>query len=111
MKLIASIILSTFLVGCAHNFMRGTVVMPINKKKAHVCLGDLSVDVGDRVMFFENTCTRIEGQPVAASLGETCDLTSMGTGKITRIINDHYSVVETDKELGFTKGTMIQLLD
>lgn len=89
------------ITGCAggHAAMRGSVVMKIDPSMAHVCLGKGEVKVNDVVHLYKNVCT-------TSGKRSACSRELVGDGKVTEIIDDHYSVVAfpagTSVEEGFT---------
>jgi len=96
-------------VGCAgHGSMRGSVAMKTTEREAHVCLGDGSVEVGDRVKAFRSECVSIGGQGERAGGKVNCKMVSIGGGKVVGILNSHYSTVEFDEGVTFAEGTIVQ---
>ena len=93
------------LSGCAHSFMRGTVAMKLDNKKAHVCLGNKDVKVGDKVAFFRNLCTTRADREYADL---HCEIKKIGTGSVTKLLNAHYSEVQTDGSFKFSEGTLVE---
>lgn len=97
------------LVGCAsHSTMRGSVAMKISDTEAHVCLGDAEVKVGDRVNAFQNVCTKEANRVSRTGNIIPCTKTKIGTGVVTSLINDHYSVVKFDGSVNFNEGTVVE---
>ena len=90
--------------GCAHSLMRGSVAMKISDNEAHECLGNNEVKVGDRVTAFNNVCTAGSGKDG----NRTCDKVKVGSGKVTRLLNEHYSVVSFDDSVKFQEGTVVE---
>ncbi|MBK26986.1 MAG: hypothetical protein CME70_23485 [Halobacteriovorax sp.] len=109
-KLITFTTLALVLSSCSsamrHKFMRGTVAMKVDNKTAHVCLGENEVKKGDKISFYYQSCDRPD--PEDPGLKGLCTLEQIGTGKITRTFNNHYSEVTTDGSFKFSKGTLIQ---
>lgn len=82
-----------------HAFMRGTVVRMLDEHTAQVCLGDGEVEVGDRVIVFENDCRMPTPErnepsifPASDALG-SCTQVELGSGVVEHLLNKHYSVV------------------
>ena len=101
--------MALLLTSCAHNFMRGTVAMKMDKKTAHVCLGKNDVKIGDKLEFYTNKCIGVQGN--ARESGEdvrVCEMEVIGTGKVTKLLNNHYSEVKTDGSFKLTEGTLVQ---
>ncbi|MBC7539416.1 MAG: hypothetical protein H7281_11390 [Bacteriovorax sp.] len=97
------------LVGCAsHSTMRGSVAMKISDTEAHVCLGDKEVKVGDKVVAFQNVCTPDANRVSRAGKVTPCKKVQLGSGEVTSLINDHYSVVKFDSKFDFNEGTIIE---
>lgn len=111
-KKIFTVLLFVNLIGCAsHSTMRGSVAMKTSKNEAHVCMGDTEVKVGDKVNAFKNVCTNESDAPVKTSrsgLKTICKKEKIGTGVVTSLINDHYSVVKFDSEFDFNEGTIVE---
>ena len=128
MKKIFIISMILILSGCAHTFMRGTVAKKISAKKAVICLGSNDVKVGNIVKFEESVCSHSAGigNPTVHELADAgsiggytehtgygqsqCELINLGRGKVTRLINDHYSVVETNGDFRFKESTQVQVI-
>lgn len=92
-------------IGCAHAAMRGGVAMKTSDTEAHVCLGDNEVNVGDRVFVFQNDC------PGRKSTGPgqlPCQKVQTGEGTVTKLLNEHYSVVRFDPGVAFNEGTFVE---
>lgn len=110
------------LSSCAHQFMRGTVAQKLSSSKVIICLGEDHVEVGDRIKFLKSECSwsntsnitmhELSGQTGGfddAGYGQAqCELVSIGHGKVTKLINNHYSEVETDEDFSISKGILIQ---
>ncbi|MBK24586.1 MAG: hypothetical protein CME70_11380 [Halobacteriovorax sp.] len=97
------------LASCAstnHKYMRGSVAMKLDKKTAHVCLGDNEVKNGDKILFYYNDCEQID--PEVGGLKGLCTLKELGTGEVTKVHNSHYSTVKTDGSFSFKEGTLVQ---
>jgi hypothetical protein len=89
--------------------MRGSVVMKVNDKQAHVCLGDGEVKEGDRVALYKNDC---QPRPRFAARGSysSCQKVLVGKGTVTKVLNEHYSEVEVDPGVPFEEGTTVEKL-
>jgi|TARA_Y100000768_G_scaffold348929_1_gene298156 hypothetical protein len=88
--------------------MRGTVAMKTDKKTAHVCLGNNDVKVGEKLDFYTNYCTGISGSREEGGADRECTMKALGTGTVTKLLNSHYSEVETDGNFKFSEGTLVQ---
>lgn len=91
---------------CAHQTMRGSVAMKISKDEAHVCLGNNEAKVGDKVVVYTNNCPPLAGRDAYTQL---CEKKEVGHGEVTRLLNEHYSVVKFDKGVKFSEGTFVEL--
>jgi type IV secretory pathway protease TraF len=99
-------LLALSLGGCAHGLMRGSVAMKTGDHEAHVCMGNQEVKVGDKVVAYKNHCTgggRARGD-------FSCEKRKIGDGTITKLLNEHYSVVQFDDGVQFDEGTIVEKL-
>tara|TARA_B100001248_G_scaffold227481_1_gene185949 strand:- start:14915 stop:15250 length:336 start_codon:yes stop_codon:yes gene_type:complete len=99
-------IISLMMAGCSSSMKRGTVAMKMSNDRAHVCLGDSSVKSGDRVAFYKNNCKRFGSSREGVDV--ICSLKKLGEGTVSKILNSHYSEVETDGSFKFKEGTLVQ---
>ena len=99
-------IISLISVSCAtrHESMKGSVALKIDETKGIACLTPGSVSVGDAVTFYKTECTR-KGPKEGAS---DCSMVKIGNGKITKLVNDHYSEFETSGEVKFEEGSLVE---
>jgi hypothetical protein len=102
------LVLTTLVVSCAHKTMRGGVAMKVSDTEAHVCLGEGEVKEGDRVNAFYNDCQSKDSGGKDGAYGVACVKTRLGTGIVTKILNDHYSVVKFEDGVKFTEGTFVE---
>lgn len=102
------LVLITLVVSCAHKAMRGGVAMKVSDTEAHVCLGEGEVKEGDRVNAFYNDCQSQGSGGKDGAYGVPCVKTRLGTGIVTKILNDHYSVVEFEEGVKFSEGTFVE---
>ena len=99
MRLTLVIFIGIALTGCSrHQRMRGSVAMKLSDTVAHVCLGDREVSVGDRVTVYRNDCL---GKKV-------CERVLVGRGKVTTLLNEHYSEVTLDSPAKFDEGNIVE---
>jgi hypothetical protein len=101
--------------GCTPAVHRGSVVMKIDEREAHICMGTGEVKAGDRVALFKNDCSRIplqaKGRPGSGSPSEPgCRQVKLGEGRVVRTLNEHYSVVEVDPGVVFEEGATVEKL-
>ncbi len=109
MKIFLSFLLIANLVGCAtHSTMRGSVAMKISDTEAHVCMGDKEVKVGDKVTAFQNVCNKETSRLSRSGNYAQCQKVKIGSGVVTELINDHYSVVKFDNNVKFGEGTIVE---
>lgn len=95
-------------VSCAHNTMRGGVAMKVSETEAHVCLGEGEVKEGDKVIAFYNDCQKEIAGDKSGAYGTPCVKTKIGQGVVTKILNDHYSVVKFEDGVKFSEGTFVE---
>jgi len=109
-KLTLAIIFVIVITGCTATVARSVVAMKISANEAHVCLGKGEANKGDSVLLYFNDCKLRHGtyrttQPVS----RTCKKVYKGTGTITEILNDHYSVVRFENGVDFAEGDVIEV--
>ena len=85
--------------------MRGTVAMKVDPDEAHVCLGKDEVKVGDRVALFTQQC---EPSLKEKGGGGKCKKIKVGEGRVTELLNEHYSVIKTEPGVQFQEGTVVE---
>ena len=97
------------LTGCAHGLMMGSVAMKVSDDEAHVCMDTAHTKVGDRLELFKNICKSPKGG-LRSGLGDvaSCTKTQLGEGTVTKILNEHYSVVKFDSGVAFEEGTFVE---
>jgi hypothetical protein len=83
--------------------MRGSVVMKIDPTTAHVCLGKGEVAVNDRVRLFRNICEPSGRRTI-------CRKEAVADGKVTEVLDEHYSVVTFPAGTTFEEGNTIEKL-
>jgi len=110
MKNLLMITTFLFLTSCAsHSLMRGSVAMKVSDREAHVCMNDDEAKVGDRVMAFFNDCQKrntVDGK--SGAYGTPCVKTELGKGTVTKILNEHYSVIQFDEGVKFSEGNFVE---
>ncbi len=94
-----------FITGCGHSLMRGSVVMKVSDTQAQVCLGNNEVKVGDHLQLYKNICSSDGGRALEA---QSCKKIEGGRGEVTRLLNEHYSVVSFPKGTVFAEGDIIE---
>jgi hypothetical protein len=93
----AALVLAGTFSGCLgpHEAMRGKVVMKIDATRAHVCLGPDEVKLDDPVRLYWRNC-QYRGKRYQ------CENITVADGRVTGILNDHYS------EVTFPPGTRME---
>lgn len=99
------IALSFALSGCAHSVMRGTVAMKVDEHRGHVCLGENEVKVGDPLEVSWSDCSY-----GFSGSDRYCVKKKLGSAKVTRVMNSHYSEIETDKDVALEEGFIVEKL-
>ncbi len=94
--------------GCAHDTMRGNVAMKITDQEGHVCLGNNEVKPGDRVTLYNNECLPSSNKQYSSVYEPPCKKVRIGEGRITQVLNDHYSVVTADPGITLKEGTIVE---
>lgn len=110
MKKLIAITALAALAGCAHSTMRGSVAMKATDTEGHVCLGDNEVKSGDRVALFRNDCAGTKASRRNEGGNQGCTKKKLGEGTIERVLNSHYSVMQTDPGVAFEEGTIVEKL-
>lgn len=110
--LMVLVILSVTLQGCAHSaHNRGSVVMKHSDTDVDICLGRGEVSEGDRVTVFRHECTQNpvssphEGEGRAV---KSCKKIQIGSGLVTRVVDEHYSTVKLDPGLSVKEGFTVE---
>ena len=82
--------------------------MKTNDHEAYVCLGDNEVRVGDRIAFFKSDCRpKVSLRPEDAPRSP-CAKIKLGEGHVTKLINEHYSLVELNSQFEFNEGAIVE---
>ena len=91
--------------GCAsgHAAMRGSVIMKIDPTTAHVCLGNGEVAVNDPVRLYRNVCQ-------ASGKRGRCTKSAIADGKVTVLLDEHYSTVTFPAGTMFEEGDTVEKL-
>jgi hypothetical protein len=114
LRRIRTLALATALSACAM-VHRGSVVMKVDDREAHICMGNDEVRAGDRVALFRNECgghsTRSRHRRRPSRFGNPiCRRTKLGEGRVVRPLDEHYSVVEVDPGVEFEEGAIVEKL-
>ena len=99
---IAPVLLSA---ACGHTAMRGSVVMKISDTQAHVCMGNKEVAVGDQVQLVLHDCTRSSSSKPTL---RQCKPVVISRGRVTEVLNDHYSVVDFPAGVVLREGDSVE---
>ena len=87
---------------------RGSVVMKMQNGEAHVCLGNSQVKTGDAVTLVRHEC---KAQKLGSRSGASefnCSPVVLGTGVVSKVYDEHYSVVKFPTELNFKEGDLVE---
>jgi hypothetical protein len=105
-KLFSLLALLFVSVSCAtkHESMRGSVALKIDESKGVACLASDSVRVGDGIAFYKTECKRQNPREGVSD----CSMIKLGNGKITKLVNDHYSEFETTSDVKFEEGSLVE---
>ena len=98
--------IAALLTGCAGSVHRGVVAMKVSDTAAHVCVGKEEVKVGDKLALYRNECRK--GSMGSKAKKTTCTKEKLGTGTVTEILNEHYSVVEVQSGVQFREGDVVE---
>lgn len=110
LKMAAFVVLAFSFAGCAsHSMMRGSVAMKIAPNKAHVCLGNGEVKIGDKVNAYRNVCPDVGVVAGHQIPRRNCTKEKIGGGTVTELLNEHYSEVTFDEGVKFNEGTIVEL--
>ena len=83
--------------------------MKVSDTEGHVCMGHNGLKAGDKVSLFKNVCTTGKGSPrVDPGVAGGCQKVKIGDGEITRVLNDHYSVMQVASGVSFAEGTVVE---
>lgn len=96
--------MSLLVTGCAQTAARGAVAMKGTEGTAHVSLGRHDVESGDKVVFYRNHC-----EPPVAKKQTNCSRKEIGTGTVTELLNEDYSVVRVSPGVAFREGDEVQV--
>ena len=96
--------MSLLVTGCAQTAARGAVAMKGTEGTAHVSLGSHDVESGDSVVFYRNHC-----EPPVAKKQTSCSKKTIGTGTVTEVLNEDYSVVRVSPGVSFREGDEVQV--
>ena len=100
-----------FMSGCAHQLMRGSIVMKISKNQAHICMGRGEVAEGDHVTLFKNDCqsgNKSTTSVIKENDIKICQKVKLGEAKVISILNEHYSIIQIEQGIPFDERTIIE---
>ena len=103
-KLFSSLLIGMAAASGCTSVHRGVVAMKISDTSAHVCLNKDEVEVGDSVKIYRNVCNPSPSKP---PIGK-CQKRLLGNGKVTELLNDHYSVVSVPTGTDFKEGDFVE---
>ena len=103
-----ALVLTGTLTACAaHSTMRGSVVMKVSDREAHVCLGKGEVKPGDAVSIYRNVCRALTDGDYPGP-GEGCIREAVGSGNVEQVLNEHYSLVMFPQGVSFKEGDTVE---
>lgn len=111
LNLILAIFAASLLGGCTPSAHRGSVAMKLDDGLAHMCLGADEVKPGDSIKVLRNICTNNStpnSKGAIRTKGVQCELKLIGQGKITEILNNHYSVATIEAQGGYQEGDIVE---
>lgn len=91
----------------AHHTTRGSVVMLVDAREAHVCMGEGEVRPGDAVRLIRHKCVDSHldnGLPAPPR----CTREVVGGGEVVQVLNEHYSVVRFAPGVVFAEGDTVE---
>lgn len=97
---LAATILLLGVGGCSQVPRAGLVVMRIDDTEAHIGLGRNEVGQGDRLRLLRNVCS---GQK-----NSVCRKEVVGSGVVTRVLNDSYSEARFVTKTGVREGDFVE---
>jgi len=102
MRSLARLLLpSLFFVGCAHSLTHGTIAMKVSDSVAHVSIH--GVKPGDTLVLYRNDCTGGGRGNV-----RTCQRERLSEGRVSNILNEHYSEVQFPAGTKFSEGDFVE---
>ena len=103
-KTILTVILF-MLSSCTISNHKGSVVMKINNTEAHIYMENNQVELGSRIALVRKICKKEWFR-----VPETCIDKRMTEGTVTKLLNDHYSVVKFDNDVNIVEGDYIEFI-
>lgn len=102
MKRLRPLVALLALSACVPAHSKGVVAMKISDTEAHVCVGKDEVKPGSEIEVLRNVCK--QQKPY------TCELKTLGTGRIVEPLNEHYSIATFPADVGFKEGDLIRVV-
>ncbi len=93
--------------GCTQTMPQGTVAMKIDATTAHVCIRAQEVKVGDTIGLYRNECKKTMLSSKGSNVN-SCDLIKVGQGRISSILNSHYSEAQFPANVEFKEGDVVE---
>jgi len=103
-KYLSCLVIGLVVTGCS-TVHRGVVAMKISDTVAHVCLNKDEVQVGDNVKLYRSICS---STPATKSRVTKCEKRLLGHGKVTEILNEHYSAVSVSSGTDVKEGDFVE---
>lgn len=94
------------LTACASGTKRGSIVMKLDDREAHVSMGEGEVFVGDHLALYRNTCNGTNSRISGAE--RSCKKEEIGHGEVVKVLNSHYSCVRFPANTTFSEGDTLE---
>lgn len=88
-----------------HESMSGSVALKINENSGVACLPSGTAQVGKEITLYNTICERKGGDERGFT---KCSKELIGNGKITKLVNDHYSEFTTNSGVKFEEGSLVE---
>lgn len=82
--------------------------MKMSNNIVHVCLGDNVVSVGSKVIFYNSICKTSYSGGRDGTETVNCKMHKLGTGKVIKLANEHYSTVKLNENFQVREGTLVE---
>ena len=104
--LIVSIASLFILSSCLTSLRKGTILMKINNTEAHVYMEKDQVELGSRIVLVRESCKKEWFRAP-----KTCIDKRITEGTVTKLLNDHYSIVNFDNDVNIVEGDRVEVVD
>lgn len=99
------VVILTSACATRHESMSGSVALKISETSGVACLPSDSIQVGKEINFYKTVCERKGGDQRGVT---KCSKELIGNGKITKLVNDHYSEFVTNGDVKFEEGSLVE---